>query len=336
MKDTISIIGCNLDSEKLIEFCERTEIEIKCVLNDYTLDTTYMGIPIFRTDQLEIGAVVVNCVSSISPVDVRNVLLSKGANVLDLVDFYELNSTKIRPIMCEYLSANRNDFPYQFHDKTSNAQFSAVSNYLKTGQTKYMDGFKNCIDIQYLDIVSKIKPKKIIDCGGFDGDTSELFIKNIEGIERIHFFEPMPANMGKARKRLSGLNDLVEFYPLGLSQANMKTRITSEGSASKVNTESGVEIQLNTLDSLDLEPVDLIKIDIEGHEMEMLLGAREYIKKCKPNIAIAVYHKPDDVVIIPRFLMELNPNYKIIFRHYTQGWSESVMYFINDANISFD
>lgn len=40
------------------------------------------------------------------------------------------------------------------------------------------------------------------------------------------------------------------------------------------------------LDEFDLENVDLIKIDVEGWELEVLKGARETIKRCQPVLMI--------------------------------------------------
>ena len=41
-----------------------------------------------------------------------------------------------------------------------------------------------------------------------------------------------------------------------------------------------------SIDSLNLKRVDLIKIDVEGMEMEVLQGAAETISRCKPVLLI--------------------------------------------------
>jgi FkbM family methyltransferase len=47
-----------------------------------------------------------------------------------------------------------------------------------------------------------------------------------------------------------------------------------------------VPIQKITLDSLDLPRVDLIKLDIEGMQMEALAGARRTLERCRPILLI--------------------------------------------------
>ena len=41
-----------------------------------------------------------------------------------------------------------------------------------------------------------------------------------------------------------------------------------------------------TVDSLKLDQLDLLKLDLEGHEYAGLLGARETIMRCKPFVIV--------------------------------------------------
>lgn len=48
------------------------------------------------------------------------------------------------------------------------------------------------------------------------------------------------------------------------------------------------EIQLRTLDSFGFEGVGFIKIDVEGHEIEVLRGAAETIQRERPHLLVEV------------------------------------------------
>lgn len=68
-------------------------------------------------------------------------------------------------------------------------------------------------------------------------------------------------------------------------------------------------------------------MDLEGHEMFALQGAEKIISKSKPKLAISIYHSSEDLIDIFNYVMTLRPDYKVYVRHYTEGWSETVMYF---------
>ena len=45
--------------------------------------------------------------------------------------------------------------------------------------------------------------------------------------------------------------------------------------------------------------VDFIKVDVEGADLGVLESAAETIRSQRPRLAIACYHRPDDLVAIP-------------------------------------
>ena len=87
-----------------------------------------------------------------------------------------------------------------------------------------------------------------------------------------------------------GLSSSEKKVPFVVDQKNMGgSHIVSEGDS------RGVDLWLKTLDSVRIKadpPVQLIKIDVEGHEYDVLLGAKEVIKKDQP-IIIFEQHKSD-------------------------------------------
>lgn len=51
---------------------------------------------------------------------------------------------------------------------------------------------------------------------------------------------------------------------------------------------AGVEIELRTLDSFGLTDVGFIKIDTEGHELDVLAGAEATIKASRPHLLVEI------------------------------------------------
>ena len=100
------------------------------------------------------------------------------------------------------------------------------------------------------------------------------------------------------------------------------------GSSSKLTDNGNIEVALDSIDHvLDGEKVTFIKMDIEGSEYEALCGAKETIKAWRPRLAISVYHKPGDILVLPSLVSKLNPAYHMALRHYsTKNANETVLY----------
>ena len=72
--------------------------------------------------------------------------------------------------------------------------------------------------------------------------------------------------------------------------------------------------------------ITFVKMDIEGSEANALLGAERLIRTHKPKLAISVYHKKDDIWVIPKIILRFNPDYKFYLRTYSFTYGESVLY----------
>ena len=84
-----------------------------------------------------------------------------------------------------------------------------------------------------------------------------------------------------------------------------------EGSKSTQSHRVAVRTIDEVVTTLALPRVDFIKMDIEGYEIPALEGARETLHKFAPKLAISAYHKPLDVVEIPKLISRSNPNYSV-------------------------
>ena len=73
---------------------------------------------------------------------------------------------------------------------------------------------------------------------------------------------------------------------------------------------------------------DFIKMDIEGSELSALKGGMSTIKKCRPQLAISIYHSSEDFINIPLYLKENLENYTFRLGHYSPRLSETVLYAI--------
>lgn len=67
------------------------------------------------------------------------------------------------------------------------------------------------------------------------------------------------------------------------------------------------KVPMKTLDSFDLSPVGFIKIDVEGHELKVLMGATSTLTRERPNLLIETEdrHNPGVVGRVFSFLDDL-------------------------------
>lgn len=125
---------------------------------------------------------------------------------------------------------------------------------------------------------------------------------------KVFAFEPLPSNFQRLHEniRLNRLDDTVHLIPVGLSSSFGSATITlredflhgGETGNAAILIEDGADekfptrqIQLETLDGLtgvEIGRVDLIKVDVEGHEDQVLKGARNTIERQRPIIIIEV------------------------------------------------
>lgn len=68
------------------------------------------------------------------------------------------------------------------------------------------------------------------------------------------------------------------------------------------------KIEIRTLDSFQLENIGFIKVDVEGHELEVLLGAENTLKKTRPKLLVEIEerHRRGSVCKVLKYLRELD------------------------------
>lgn len=110
---------------------------------------------------------------------------------------------------------------------------------------------------------------------------------------RVLAFEPQPKIFRELfyNMHLNGVNN-VDFFWAGVGDHEGDIELSpftmfNEGGTGLYGG-TGKFVDLITIDSLNLENVSLIKMDVEGQEDQVLAGARETILRCKPVILIEI------------------------------------------------
>lgn len=178
-----------------------------------------------------------------------------------------------------------------------------------------------------------------VDCGAFIGDTTNNFIESNPYIGTSYLIEPGASCLLSAKNNLKNKKCNLHFIQKGVSNKKDVLPYNSNGGlgASFVNVEHDANenvknTEVDTIDNMVQEPATFIKMDIEGFEINALLGAKNQIANFHPRLAISIYHKPDDFIAIPKLIksLDVENKYKYYIRHYSPGQYETILYAIPD------
>ena len=169
-------------------------------------------------------------------------------------------------------------------------------------------------------------PLRFIDCGAYNGDTIELLLANGYNIDRLLAFEPDLENFEQLAVKFPDIDHA--FLPCGVSSKNGLVNFAmGSGEGSHQITEGGVSVQVVRIDDvMPLFSPNLIKMDVEGGELDALQGAKKTISKYKPGMAISLYHKPEDIWSIPLLLESWKLGYQFYVRGHFHSSFDSVLY----------
>lgn len=296
--------------------------------------------PVVRIEDTPPDAIVINCVMSISPVSAAKNLEKAGlTHILSYADLYNAfpERFEVPPIVRETREDYENhragweEIEQNMADEESGKTLRDLLSYRLTGDYSSMYSYSVRLNDQYFEDFLNLGPGEVfVDCGGFDGDTAQEYCRRYPGYKKIYFFEPFPGNLENAKKRLKDFPD-IEYIEMGVSDKDEILRFDPSGSASAINMSGAVEIKVTTIDGYIDEKITFVKMDLEGWELKALEGCRNHIENDHPKLAIAVYHRPQDFREIYEFIKNLRSDYDVYLRHYTEGWSETVMFFVPKA-----
>lgn len=177
-----------------------------------------------------------------------------------------------------------------------------------------------------------------LDCGGCWGDTALNLACRVGPTGKVHSFEFIPGNLAVLRQNLRNnpaVQDRVKIHERAVWEiTGQRFFYEDRGPASRVfdakfDGMSG-EVESISIDdfitSEELDRVNFIKMDIEGAELWALRGGRHTLAKHKPKLAISVYHRPSDLIDIPKLIKSICPAYDLYLRHFTIHAEETVLF----------
>ena len=199
---------------------------------------------------------------------------------------------------------------------------------------------------QYLEKINKGAVKILFDLGLNDGFNVIAFNRLLPNLKKTYGFEAIYDIVRKPYVEDFILNNKLDIVPLALGDSIKKIKFcinkTHLGGSfaeeitgkkcpeNSPNWESRI-VDVTTMDKFCEERnvlPDFIKMDIEGAELAALKGGIKTITKCRPQLAISIYHSSEDFINIPLYLKDNLKNYTFKLGHYSPKLSETVLYAI--------
>lgn len=188
------------------------------------------------------------------------------------------------------------------------------------------------------DLYKKIDDEVFVDCGAYNGDTIEIFLKNQKGLFRQYLaIEADSANYEKIVEKVKrqGMEriDVLQRY---IADRKKKVNFISKGTSYSKGEDgsSGETIETVTIDELAYQyKPTFLKINIEGADVDAIRGAKRVISDYAPIVAAQGHHKVEHLWEIVEVIRSFNKkDYHFFLRNYG-GISEFTFYAIPESRL---
>lgn len=175
------------------------------------------------------------------------------------------------------------------------------------------------------------RPFTFVDCGAYNGDTFAALLA-APGVEctRAYLLEPDPGNFRRLVANSRGLRVPTVCLPLAAAdKATMLSFAADNGEASRLGQGGDTLVAAAALDELlPNESIGFLKLDVEGAEAQVLRGAAQLVQRCRPVLALSLYHNPADLWELPELLFAMCERYRFHVRQHYANSFDSVLYAI--------
>ena len=186
------------------------------------------------------------------------------------------------------------------------------------------------------DVVVRARPGDIvIEAGSGWGDTAMYFADLVGELGHVY---ALPANgshaaiIGENLILNPRLRDLVSIHEGALIDGtHSRTDIPFYGlSITDTRMRPHEALRALSIDDLvaqhALHRVDFIRLDVDGAEYEMLVGAHNTIRSYRPTLAVSLCHREQDIVTIPAYLDTVAEDFDFFLDDVTIGGEGVVLF----------
>lgn len=217
--------------------------------------------------------------------------------------------------------------PGMFGDQASRAWLQAVIEFRLSGDYACLPA--PALHDQYhpADLPRWPERLRFIDGGAFTGDTLLQLEAAGYAFDAIAAFEPDLGNFRQLVRNSARFGTAISL-PCGLAECTKRIGFTEGmGGGSHIDSSAAEQITCVALDEAlpGFQP-NLIKLDVEGAELQALEGAARTIARYRPALAISLYHHPEHLWRIPLLIDSWKLGYRFHLRGHAQSSFDLVLY----------
>ena len=214
-----------------------------------------------------------------------------------------------------------------FADEKSKQIFDDVIRFKLSGKLTYLRKTE-CQELVADSCLQFDKYKSYVDLGAYNGDTVKKYSSLCPNLKEIYAFEPDKRNFNKLFKYCQELTNIDTFlFNCAAFSSDTILEFSSSGNRNSSAASAGsfqhktVEIEAKAPDNV-CKHANFIKFDVEGMESEALLGCKKLIDTFSPDLLVSMYHKSEDMYLLPLLVKELNQSYSLFLRRlpYIPAW----------------
>ena len=329
------LYGMGNGADKILDWCEENQVKVQGVFasDEFVRGQQFRGFTVERYDALKerLGEellVVIAFASERPEVLQRFAELDAEQEVVaPHLPLFEEEETVSSAWLQRYETELQAAYDLLADDR-SREVFSATLNYKLSGKIKYLFACETQRVEDIRELLAPAQDEVYLDLGAYNGDTiRELGELTGRRWREVVAVEPDRRNCRKLRVLAEELAEgglPVEVHEAGIWSEQGELGFSDSGG--RQSTFIGAEkktVPVTTIDALaEGREVSLIKMDVEGAELQALAGGRETLQKFAPKLFVAAYHYDVDLFRLPLLLQKIVPHYKIYLRKhpYVPAW----------------
>jgi len=173
------------------------------------------------------------------------------------------------------------------------------------------------------------------DClceGGIDnGKSTERLAAAVTDTGRIHGFEPVPESYTRCKEGLARWPQITLINKALWSHSGTMPFAAQVGSlnAASICKDGDSTCLCETIDGyFQNKRLDCIKLDVEGAELQVLIGAAQNLLLHKPKLCVSIYHNGSrDLVDVPWHILQTEGAYQRLYvGHHGFWFNETILY----------